>query len=78
MEKRNKDIIERELNSCYLNQYSFAIIGTIIGTLLGLKNKGYKPLIVGITTGSIFDLLYGKLYACKTLQDEYNAMIKKE
>lgn len=69
---REKKDIELELNSCYLNQYSFAIIGTIFGTLVGAKNKNYKPLVVGVTAGSIGDLLYGRYYACKDLQEEYN------
>lgn len=69
---RSKKDVEYELNSCYLNQYSFAIIGAIFGTMLGVKNKTYKPLIIGITAGSISDLLYGRYYACKQLQDEYD------
>lgn len=68
---RSKKDVEYELNACYLNQFGFAIIGAIIGTMLGVKNKSYKPLVVGITAGSIGDLLYGRYYACKQLQEEY-------
>jgi hypothetical protein len=69
---REKKDIELELNSCYLNQYSFAIIGTIFGTLVGARSKNYKPLVVGVTAGSIADLLYGRYYPCRELQEEYN------
>jgi hypothetical protein len=69
---RSRKDVELELNSCYLNQLNFAIIGTIIGTMIGVKRKTYQPLVLGITAGSIGDYLYGRNYACKQLQEEYD------
>lgn len=73
---KSKKEIQLELSSCYFSQYGFALLGTIFAVGFGYKYKSYKPLVVGLTTGTILDLAYGKFYACKQLEDDYNEMVK--
>ena len=73
---RKLEVVEKELSKCYLSQFSFAIIGTIIGTIFGIRSKSLKPLVVGITGGSIGDYIYGKFYACKLIQEEYDECLQ--
>jgi hypothetical protein len=76
--KRPKDVIGRELSACFLSQVRFVIGGVAIGTLTGRYMKSFFPLVGGILVGTIGDYVYGKMYACKSLQEEYDAMCAKK
>eukprot|EP00547_Thalassionema_nitzschioides_P006442 CAMPEP_0194203140 /NCGR_PEP_ID=MMETSP0156-20130528/3002_1 /TAXON_ID=33649 /ORGANISM="Thalassionema nitzschioides, Strain L26-B" /LENGTH=72 /DNA_ID=CAMNT_0038928831 /DNA_START=69 /DNA_END=287 /DNA_ORIENTATION=+ len=57
---------EESLADCLLSQYKFFVGGIGVGAMSGIHlKKGIAPMIVGGVAGSMTDLMYGYMVACK-------------
>ena len=75
---RTEEQVRGELSSCYLSQFYFTVPALWAGVYFGRRWKSFSPLLVGITVGSGMDLLHGRWYGCRELQQEYDELVAME
>jgi len=60
------------LSNCLLSQYTFCLGGVLGGAAYGIKaKKGLVPMVVAGVAGTMSDLVYGYMEACKDEVDSY-------
>mmetsp|Transcript_15063 Transcript_15063/g.22560 ORF Transcript_15063/g.22560 Transcript_15063/m.22560 type:complete len:92 (-) Transcript_15063:456-731(-) len=63
---------EEALSNCLLSQYRFCAGGVLGGAAYGIKaKKGVVPMVIAGVAGTVSDLVYGYVKACKGEVVEY-------
>lgn len=59
-------------SNCMLEQYGGVTTGVGIGMLLGIRQRSMRPFIVGVTAGTLADLVMGYNGPCKEHFEKLN------
>lgn len=52
------------VSECLLNNSMFTIVGVAAGTVIGIRRKGFRPLVEYSLIGTMGDLYYGYRFKC--------------
>jgi|TARA_B110000090_G_scaffold161286_1_gene177942 hypothetical protein len=59
------------LSACMLQQSMFTVVGVGIGLAVGLQRKNLRPFVAWSMMGTLGDMGYGYLHACRPIIEEY-------
>ena len=61
----------KAVSACMLQNSMCFVTGLALGTALGVQKKSLRPFLGGVLLGTAGDILYGQMFECRELIDDY-------
>ncbi len=62
----------KAVSACMLQNSMCFVTGLALGTALGVQKKSLRPFLGGVLLGTAGDILYGQMFECRELIDDYS------
>jgi hypothetical protein len=65
------------VNTCMMDNSMMTVVGVVVGTAVSLRTKQWRPFAIGVTFGTLGDMVYGYSTSCRQHIVDYNKAKEK-